>query len=205
VHRRAHVAGWVAAAAVAPLVAFGTLMFVRGAVGGQTVVGSLSQAEVQAQLSAAVTASAASGRPGTGPTVRPSPTGTRHPTASASPHASQSVRPTPSLTAHGSHTPAPTHSSGGGSPSPSPSTVTRLLTSVGGSVVASCTGSGAGAQVYLVSWSPAQGFTVNGPVNRGPGQQAEIEFDSGGQSVDVHVACSASGPVQSVSSGGGDE
>jgi len=179
-------------------------MFVRGAVGGQTVVGSLSQAEVQAQLSAAVTASAASHRPGT-PTVRPSATGTRHPTASASPHTSQSARPTASLTAHGSHIPAPTHSSGGGSPSPSPSTVTRLLTSAGGSVVASCTGSGASAQVYLISWSPAQGFTVNGPVNRGPGQAAEIEFESGGQSLDVHVACSATGPVQSVGSGGGDE
>ncbi|GIG75830.1 hypothetical protein Pfl04_42340 [Planosporangium flavigriseum] len=49
----------------------------------------------------------------------------------------------------------------------------KLVSSPGGSAVARC----AGGQVYLVSWSPAQGFRVD-HVARGPGSQASVKFES---------------------------
>jgi hypothetical protein len=51
--------------------------------------------------------------------------------------------------------------------------------------------------VYLVSWSPAQGYRVD-HVQRGPGEEAEIEFESDRSSVSVGYRCTSSGPVQQV-------
>jgi hypothetical protein len=92
-----------------------------------------------------------------------------------------------------------THPSPAPTPSATSSPTTALLTSPGGSVVAQCSGTG-GRTVYLVSWSPAQGFRVNG-VQRGPGEEAEIEFQSDRQSYSVNVQCENGTPVQSVGSG----
>jgi hypothetical protein len=51
-----------------------------------------------------------------------------------------------------------------------------------------------------VSWSPAQGFSAHS-VQRGPGEEAEIEFESDRQSYTVHVRCQGGVPVQQVESG----
>jgi hypothetical protein len=203
VHRRRYFLGWLAVATVATAVALGTVELVRGAVGGETVVGALSPADVSAQLSAATTGGGGA-RSGTGAPTSPAathlatgpstPTG-KHLPANPTPAARASHGPTPSHAAAGSGSPTP-------SPTPTQTSVTRLLTSAGGSVVARCTGSGHSAQVYLVSWSPAQGFTAHVPSNRGPAEEVEIEFESDSTSVTAHITCSSSGPVQTIETGG---
>ncbi|MFG2041782.1 hypothetical protein [Dactylosporangium sp. NPDC048998] len=74
-------------------------------------------------------------------------------------------------------------------PGSSPSGVQRLLTSPGGTVVARCTGS----SVYLVSWSPAQGYQVT-HVERGPGRTAEVAF-RGARRVEIEVRCVGGRPT----------
>ncbi len=60
-------------------------------------------------------------------------------------------------------------------PPPSPGTTGgTVLTSEGGTVVASC----AGARAYLVSWSPQQGFGSSDVV-RGPAINAQVTFIGG--------------------------
>jgi hypothetical protein len=207
---RRYLLGWVALLALAVTASAGTLVLVRAVIGGGPLVNALSQGEVSARYAAALepTSSAAA-------SATPSSTGSTH----------TSARP-PATPSHGSPA-APQHqgaaSSGSGpssrphggstssssshptQPPPPPST-TKLLTSPGGSVVARCQGSGGSATVYLVSWSPAQGYSVN-DVQRGPGHEAQIEFESGSQSVSVQYHCSTSGPVQQVETddGGGDD
>jgi hypothetical protein len=78
------------------------------------------------------------------------------------------------------------------SPVPSPPAAT-LLTSAGGSVLASCGPSGA----YLVSWSPQQGYTSDDVV-RGPAPVAVAVFLSGRQGVRMAVSCPGSRPALSV-------
>lgn len=81
--------------------------------------------------------------------------------------------------------------------------MTRVLASTGGSVVVRCTTSaGHAAEVYLVSWTPAQGYSVD-HAQRGPGAEAEIEFESDRGSVSVHYHCGSTGPVQEVETGDG--
>jgi hypothetical protein len=70
----------------------------------------------------------------------------------------------------------------------------------GGSVVAQCSGSGY-RTVYLVSWSPAQGYRVT-DVRRGPGQEAEIEFEGDRVSSSMTVLCRNGYPVMGY---GGDD
>ena len=62
-------------------------------------------------------------------------------------------------------------------PSPTSTSITRLLSSQGGSVVAQCTGSRGAGQVYLVSWSPAQGYTVD-QVQRPAGLDVAVVADN---------------------------
>src|SRR5215475_1898345 len=50
----------------------------------------------------------------------------------------------------------------------------EVFTTRGGTVVARCVGS----TVQLVSWSPAQGFHVDGQVVRGPGPTASVKFSA---------------------------
>jgi hypothetical protein len=65
-----------------------------------------------------------------------------------------------------------------------------VLTSAGGTIVASC----AGARAYLVSWSPQQGFGA-GDVVRGPATSAQVTFTGGQLTVTMIVSCSAGLPT----------
>jgi hypothetical protein len=62
----------------------------------------------------------------------------------------------------------------------------------GGTVIASC----AGGLVTLRSWSPAQGYSVDG-VEPGPGREAEVEFEADeGEDVELKLGCSGDRPVR---------
>ena len=78
----------------------------------------------------------------------------------------------------------------GGTAAPGRPRATRLITSPGGSVVASCSGD----QVTLRSWSPAQGYEVD-DVAPGPDDDAKVKFESGGAESEIEVRCSPTGPV----------
>jgi hypothetical protein len=115
------------------------------------------------------------------------------PRRSVSPSASRNA-PQKSCRLAGS---APSLGTGGGT----------VLTSPGGTVVASC----AGARAYLVSWSPQQGFGSSGVV-RGPATNAQVTFTGGQITVTTVVSCDAGAPTATttavsatpVSSSGGD-
>lgn len=71
-----------------------------------------------------------------------------------------------------------------------------LLTSPGGSVMASCQPGGA----YLQYWIPAQGFEA-GDVIRGPAALARIQFEHLTTEVTMTVSCSSGTPVAHVTGG----
>jgi hypothetical protein len=76
-------------------------------------------------------------------------------------------------------------------PPPSPgATGGTVLTSQGGTIVASCTG----ARAYLLSWSPQQGFGSTGVV-RGPATNARVTFTGGQVTVTMVVSCDAGVPT----------
>jgi len=76
-------------------------------------------------------------------------------------------------------------------PPPTPGTAGgTLLTSQGGTLVASC----AGARAYLVSWSPQQGFWSTAVV-RGPATNATVTFTSTLLTVTMVVSCDAGVPT----------
>lgn len=66
----------------------------------------------------------------------------------------------------------------------SPPGARRLLTSPGGTAAAECSATG----VYLISWSPAQGYLV-GKVKRGPADSAHVYFQSGKHHVKLYLWC----------------
>jgi hypothetical protein len=72
-----------------------------------------------------------------------------------------------------------------------------LLTSEGGTLVASC----AGARAYLVSWSPQQGFGSTDVV-RGPAINARVTFIGGQLTVTMVVSCGAGVPTATVTAVG---
>ena len=72
-----------------------------------------------------------------------------------------------------------------------------VLTSQGGTLVATC----AGARAYLVSWSPQQGFGSGG-VARGPATNAQVTFIGGQLTVTMVVACAAGVPTATVTAVG---
>jgi serine/threonine-protein kinase len=88
--------------------------------------------------------------------------------------------------------PAPTR----GVVSVSPSTA---LTSQGGTVVADCQL----GEVYLVSWSPAQGYEA-GQVVRGPAATAQATFESNANIVTMVVSCSSGVPTSTTTTSPGD-
>ncbi len=104
---------------------------------------------------------------------------------------------TPSVTPAASRTPA--------APSPQAASGTVLM-SQGGTVLADCRSAG----VYLVSWSPTQGYEATGVI-RGPAATARVIFESGANSVTMVVSCpdgAAGSPVASSyvhSNGGGPD
>ena len=88
-------------------------------------------------------------------------------------------------------TPTPTQAA----PSPAPQPTSRVLTSAGGTVVASCEAAGA----YLVSWSPQQGFAAS-HVLRGPAATAKVTFSSSRRVVTMTVTCSGGAPSATITS-----
>jgi hypothetical protein len=101
---------------------------------------------------------------------------------------------------------APSSPSSPATPHPAPprspgTTGGTVLTSAGGTIVASC----AGARAYLVSWSPQQGFG-SGDVVRGPATRTQVTFTGGQLTVTMIVSCGTGVPTATstaVSSGGG--
>jgi serine/threonine-protein kinase len=65
----------------------------------------------------------------------------------------------------------------------------RGLPTPGGTILAQCDRD----QVYIVSWSPAQGYREDG-VTRGPAPAASVKFKNGKSEVIVRVTCSAGEP-----------
>lgn len=93
-----------------------------------------------------------------------------------------------------SPTPAPTSRPTTESSTPG---TTRSLSSPGGTVIAQCQGE----QVYLVSWSPAQGWQVDEYV-RGPARSTMVQFELDDDSendrdVTVSITCRSGQPVSS--------
>src|SRR5262249_6162890 len=64
------------------------------------------------------------------------------------------------------------------------STSGTILTSSGGTVMAQCQSAG----VFLLSWSPQQGFTA-GSVVRGPATTARVVFSTAANAVTMAVSC----------------
>jgi hypothetical protein len=71
-----------------------------------------------------------------------------------------------------------------------PKPVSRSMSSTGGSVNARCDRTGA----YLVSWSPAQGFST-GSFHRGPARQVSVEFVTSGETITMNIGCGEGAPV----------
>jgi hypothetical protein len=71
--------------------------------------------------------------------------------------------------------------------------VDRLVSSPGGTAIARC----ANGQVYLVSWSPEQGYRTDN-VARGPAAVASLKFESDANKVFLSVRCAGTEPQGSV-------
>ncbi|MFI7462539.1 hypothetical protein [Nonomuraea sp. NPDC049646] len=67
----------------------------------------------------------------------------------------------------------------------------RLMRTEAGTVIASCSG----GLVTLRSWSPAQGYSVDG-VQPGPAREAKVEFEpEDGEEVELKIFCTPDGPA----------
>ncbi len=108
------------------------------------------------------------------------------PRRGVSPKAARMAPPSP-VARHRAASPAVRHSAAPPSPGAPGGTV---LTSPGGTLVASC----AGARAYLVSWSPQQGFGSTGVV-RGPATSTRVTFTGGQLTVTMVVSCDAGAPT----------
>jgi hypothetical protein len=83
---------------------------------------------------------------------------------------------------------------------PAPQPTSTVLTSVGGTVVASCGTGGA----YLVSWSPQQGYEAAGVI-RGPAVTTQAKFSNGQRVVVMKVSCTGGVPSATTSSHWSDD
>jgi hypothetical protein len=173
VHRRIlfGVAAWLLGAATATA---GSLLAIS--LLGQGITADPGQLLTQDAVTRALASEAAEASP---PPVTAPSRQLASPSASATPAAT--VTPTP-------HTPDPAIPA---APVASEGTV---LTSAGGEVVASCQPAGA----YLISWSPRQGYEVDG-VTRGPAVTARVTFSpvtvsTSASEVTMVVSCSAGVP-----------
>jgi len=106
------------------------------------------------------------------------------------------IAPPPRVTRHTAPPRSPTARPSASPPSPGTAGGT-LLTSRGGTLVASC----AGARAYLVSWSPQQGFGSSDVV-RGPATNAQVTFIGGQLTVTMVVSCDAGVPTATVTAVG---
>jgi hypothetical protein len=114
----------------------------------------------------------------------------------AAPYQTAASAEVPSPATSSAHPSAPPASTGVGQVS---APVTRLLSSAGGTAVARCTGD----RVYLVSWSPAQGYRVD-DVARGPGRYARVTFESMRREVTIQARCVDGVPTGRVYTGSHD-
>jgi hypothetical protein len=136
---------------------------------------TLSQAQVEQALASMTGAP----DPSTAPD---SPTPSGAVTTGATP--STPAAPTaPPSSATSTHT-APARSAAAGQP------VDRRLSGDAGTVLAQCQGS----IVYLVTWSPAQGYQAEAS-QRGPAHLATVVFTGYGKRIEFHVGCLAGIPA----------
>jgi len=141
---------------------------------GQGIIGPPpSQQLTVGAVNRALASEAAEARssPSSAPSPSPSPT--------PSPRRTKIRRSAPA-------TPAATKAAAG---PPAPQPTSTVLTSVGGTVVASCAAAGA----YLVSWSPQQGYEAVSVI-RGPGATAQAKFGNGQRVVTMTVSCGTGTP-----------
>lgn len=76
---------------------------------------------------------------------------------------------------------------------------TRALSTPGGSVLARC---GPADAVYLLSWTPAQGYGVD-DVNRGPAPRASVKLEADhGRKLVIQVTCRSGVPTAVTTNGG---
>ena len=115
-------------------------------------------------------------------------------TATSMPSRSASTPSSPSITPRPSPSSSPVPKSGPTTASSTPD-ATRSLSSPGGTIIAQCLG----AQVYLVSWSPAQGWQIDDAV-RGPARSTMVNFERDDDSesdreVTVAISCRSGQPA----------
>jgi len=158
---------------------------------GQGITGNSGQLLTQDAVNNALASEATEASPPDSPAA----TATGKPamaTPTASPPATASAAPTAQAT-------PPDQGPGTASASPPAAGDGTVLTSPGGEVVASCQAAGA----YLISWSPLQGYEVDG-VARGPAATARVTFASNVSRVTMVVSCSGGVP-SATSTRSGDE
>ncbi|MCO5972653.1 hypothetical protein [Actinoallomurus soli] len=107
--------------------------------------------------------------------------------------------PAPAATTPATPTaPAATATSQGTSGAPAAAT-TRALSTSGGSVLARC---GPADAVYLLSWTPAQGYGVD-DVKRGPASRASVKLEADhGRKLVIQVTCRSGVPTAVTTKGG---
>jgi serine/threonine-protein kinase len=181
VHRRIlfGVTAWLLGAATATA---GSLLAIS--LLGQGITGNSGQLLTQDAVNKALASEATEASPPDSPAA----TATGKP-AMATPTPSPSVAP--ATTSAAPTAPAtPTDQGPATAAAPPPATGNgTVLTSSGGEVVASCQAAG----VYLISWSPLQGYEVDG-VARGPAATARVTFASNVSQVTMVVSCSGGVP-----------
>ena len=155
VHRRIlfGVAAWLLGAATATA---GSLLAIS--LLGQGITGDPGQLLTQDAVTRALASEAADASP---PPVTAPSRQVASPSASATPAASGTSTP---------HAPDPATAPASGA-TPAAANGGTVLTSAGGEVVASCQS----ADAYLISWSPLQGYEVDGVI-RGPAVTARVTF-----------------------------
>jgi hypothetical protein len=188
VHRRIlfGVTAWLLGAATATA---GSLLAIS--LLGQGITGDPGQPLTQDAVTRALASAAADASPP--PVTAPSRQLTSRPAPAPAP-ASTKASATPAAT--GTSTPHAPDPATAPAPGAAPGTADggTVLTSAGGEVVASCQSAGA----YLISWSPLQGYEVDGVI-RGPAATARVTFSTTAVSptareVTMVVSCSAGVP-----------
>jgi len=183
VHRRIlfGVAAWLLGAATATA---GSLLAIS--LLGQGITGDSGQLLTQDAVTRALASEAADASPS--PVTSPRRQ-LASPSAPARAPASASATATPAATATSAPAPDPATAA-----APALADGGTVLTSAGGEVVASCQPAGA----YLISWSPLQGYEVDGVI-RGPAVTARVTFSPvtvspTAREVTMAVSCSAGVP-----------
>ncbi|MEV5980678.1 hypothetical protein [Streptomyces sp. NPDC052114] len=182
---------WRSAVVTAAWVAVGTA---AGALGAWQLAGSDSAGETahsrpldEAAVRKALAAASGSADPGSGPGTDPG-TGPGSGKSSGAPSG-----PGASAGPSGKPSGSPSSSSSSLSSSPTPERSTVRFT--GGSATVECRPDGT---VFLVSWSPADGFHMDDDVERGPAAVARLEAEPGDDDeqddLPYEIRCTADGP-----------